>query len=110
MIEFESGTIQVGAEEIAPSLQLAPEEVMQGIRGGTITSLCEQGREEDAGRHRLTFYSVRRSLRPTVDAGGTVLKRSAADCAREMFGLPLDRGPDHARQSSAPARPEGGTK
>ena len=110
MIEFKNGTIQVGAEEIARSLHLTPDEVMQGMRSGTITSICEQGQEEDAGRHRLTFYSAKRRLRLTVDAGGAILKRSSADCRREMFGLPPDRGPGRARQPSAPALPIGGTK
>lgn len=108
MIEFENGTIQVGAEDIAAGLHLTPDEVMQGFRNGAITSICEQGQEEDAGRHRLTFYSARRRLRLTVDAAGTILKRSSADCTREMFGLPLDRGP--GGQASAPSPQVGGTE
>ncbi len=99
MIGFENGTIQVGAEEIAPGLHLTPDEVMQGFRNGTITSICEQGQDEDAGRHRLTFTSASRRLRLIVDAGGKVLKRSSADCAPRRTG-----------QTSAAASRSGGTK
>lgn len=109
MIEFEKGTIQVGAEDIAPGLHLTPDEVMQGFRSGTITSVCEQGLEEDAGRHRLTFYSARRRLRLTVDAGGAILKRSSADFTRQVSRHSLDRGPGGAPQNPLPPLPNGGT-
>ena len=92
MIEFENGAIQVAAEDIAPGLHLTPDEVMQGFRSGTITSVCEQGLEEDAGRFRLTFYSARRRLRLTVDAGGAILKRSSADFTRQNPAPPLPNG------------------
>lgn len=82
MIEFENGTIVVGAEDIAAGLRLTPDEVIQGFRTGSITSLCEQGQEEDAGRYRLTFRSAERRVRLTVDAGGAILKRSSTDLAR----------------------------
>ncbi len=110
MIEFENGTIQVDAEDIAADLRLTPDEVMQGLRTGAITSVCEKGLEEDMGRHRLTFYSSNRRLRLTVDDRGAILKRSSADFTRDMFGLPLKRGPDGARQSLTPDVPSGDTK
>lgn len=110
MIEFENGAIQVDAEDIAAGLRLTPDEVMQGFRTGAITSVCEKGLEEDTGRHRLTFYSSSRRLRLTVDAGGAILKRSSADFTRDMFGLPLKRGQDGARQTLTPVPPTGDTK
>lgn len=92
MIEFENGTIQVGAEDIAQGLHLTPDEVMQGFKSGTITSVCEKGLEADVGRLRLTFYSTKRRLRLTVDAGGAILKRSSSDCARQSSAPPLPTG------------------
>ncbi len=91
MIEFENGSIEVGAEDIAAGLNLTPQEVMQGLRDGVITSLCEKGADADEGRHRLTFFSPRRRLRLIVDAQGTILMRSSADHTRKGFGLPLDQ-------------------
>ncbi len=82
MIEFENGTIQIGAEEIASGLGVTPLEVMEGLRQGRITSLCEKGEDEDAGRHRLTFYSPNRRLRLIINAQGQILKRTSADYTR----------------------------
>lgn len=90
MIEFENGTVQVRAEYIASGLKLTPEEVVQGFRGGAITSLCEKGLDEDAGRYRLTFRSSRWRLRLIVDAEGAILERRSTEVTREMFGLPAD--------------------
>ncbi|OZA13275.1 MAG: hypothetical protein B7Y02_06275 [Rhodobacterales bacterium 17-64-5] len=90
MIEFENGTIQVRAEDVASGLKLTPEEVMQGFRNDAITSLCEKGLGEDAGRLRLTFRSSRWRLRLIVDADGAILERRSAEVTREMFGLPAD--------------------
>jgi hypothetical protein len=90
VIEFENGTVQVLAEDIASGLKLTPEEVMQGFRDGAITSLCEKGLGEDAGRHRLTFRSSRWRLRLIVNAEGAILERRSAEVTREMFGLPAD--------------------
>ena len=109
LIEFENGTIQVDAEEIARSLHLTPDEVMQGMRSGAITSICEQGQEEDAGRYRLTFYSAKRRLRLTVDAGGAILKRSSSDFTRQVSRHSPDRGPGGAPQNPVPPLPNGGT-
>jgi Family of unknown function (DUF6522) len=46
------------------------------IRNGEITSLCERGVNEDAGRYRLTFFHKSRRVRLVVDANGTVVQRS----------------------------------
>ncbi|KDB01662.1 hypothetical protein U879_21315 [Defluviimonas sp. 20V17] len=110
MIGFENGTIQVDAEEIAPGLRLTPDEVMQGFRNGTITSVCEQGQDEDAGRHRLTFTSADRRLRLIVDAEGRVLKRLSADRAPARTGQQPEAGTDRARQTPTAASRIGGTK
>jgi hypothetical protein len=105
MVEFENGTIQVGAEDIAGGLAMTPEAVMQGFRDGSITSLCEKGAGQDAGRHRLTFQSPLRRLRLVVSADGAILKRSSADCRREMFGLTLKRTRDQSSPNPASLAP-----
>lgn len=43
---------------------------------GEITSRCERGIDEDAGRWRLAFYCDGRALRLTVDDGGRILSRA----------------------------------
>lgn len=85
-IEFEDGTIEVDAAIIAEGLRIEPSLVQEQVREGTITSLCERGIDEDAGRYRLTFFSDRRRLRLLVDDGGNVVQRSSVDFGEQ--GLP----------------------
>jgi hypothetical protein len=49
------------------------------MREGKVTSLCERGVGEDAGRYRLTFFHENRVLRIVVDEDGNVLEQSTAD-------------------------------
>ncbi len=85
-ISFEDGRIEVDAALVAKALQMDPEELRAALRSGTVTSQCETGMDEDAGRFRLTFFSTTRRLRLTVDAGGTVLQTSTADYRRKPGG------------------------
>lgn len=85
-ISFEDGTIQVDAALVAKGLQITPEVLRAALRDGTVTSLCEKGVDEDAGRFRLTFFSRTRRLRMVVDAGGAVLQSSSADYTRRPPG------------------------
>lgn len=79
-IEFEDGGgVNVDAVLVAEGLRLTPEIVLTRIREGKITSLCERGAEEDAGRIRLTFFHGNRHVRLVVDEEGNVLDRSAAN-------------------------------
>lgn len=108
MIEFDNGTIQVQAEEIARGLGLTTTEVRQGFHDGTITSLCEKGTEGDLGRHRLTFYSPRRRFRMIVNEGGEILLRSAADFKRDKFGQPVPpRGDSRTDRTAKAPRDDG---
>jgi Family of unknown function (DUF6522) len=50
--------------------------VQSRMRTGEITSRCETGIDEDAGRFRLTLFCGGRALRLTVDADGNILSRS----------------------------------
>ena len=91
-IEFEQGTIIVDAEVIATALGIEPALVQPLMRDGKITSVCERGVGEDAGRYRLTFIHASRAYHLVVDEKGQVIERSTRD-----VGVRGDR----------PPRPEG---
>lgn len=78
-VTFDDGAFHVDAAVIAEGLHLEPAGVPLLMREGKITSLCERGEDEDAGRHRLTLFYGNRRLRLIVDADGTVVKRSTID-------------------------------
>ncbi|SFE48913.1 DUF6522 family protein [Roseivivax sediminis] len=66
----------VDAGLVGAAFDVPAAEVPEKLRTGAITSRCETGMDEDAGRWRLTFYSGGKALRLVVDAEGTVLSRS----------------------------------
>jgi len=78
-IEFElaKGTINVDAMIIAEGFGLEPTRILDSLRSGDLTALCEQGIAEDAGRYRLTFFHEDRRLRFTIDRDGQILDRSS---------------------------------
>ena len=82
-ISFENGTIEVDPAIVATGLRLDIDALRAALQDRTVTSLCEKGIEQDAGRFRLTFFSPTRRFRLIVDAGGTVLQSSTADYARK---------------------------
>lgn len=69
----------VEARVLAEGFGLDPAAVPGLMRAGELTSRCEAGRDEDEGRHRLTFFYRGRALRLTVDSGGAILKRAMFD-------------------------------
>lgn len=76
-IEIAGNSVHVDAQLIASDLGLEPERVLEAMRAGRLTAICEQGVDQDAGRVRLTFYHERRRVRLIVDQSGHVLERSA---------------------------------
>ncbi|AZL58201.1 hypothetical protein EI545_04715 [Tabrizicola piscis] len=82
-ITFENGTITIDPGIVAKGLRLDPEVLREQLRSGAVTSLCEKGEGEDAGRFRLTFFSANRRLRLVVDASGAILTTSTADYHRK---------------------------
>ena len=66
----------IDAEEVAPLLDIAPEEMRRLMRLGKITSLSEIGEGDDAGRHRITLRHGPIRVRWTVDGQGRVLSQS----------------------------------
>jgi hypothetical protein len=72
----EGDTFVIAAPELARALGLTEDAVRAGLRDGSITSRCEAGIDEDAGRWRLTFRGGGRACRFVVDAEGNILTRS----------------------------------
>jgi hypothetical protein len=90
-VEFEDGAIQIDATVVAKGLGIVPTLLLERLREGKITSLCERGTDVDSGRYRLTFFSENRRFRLIVNESGAIVQRSAID-----FGeLPL---PSSARR------------
>jgi hypothetical protein len=77
-VEFEGSTISIDAALVAAELGTTPELVLAHIREGKITSGCEHGRGDDAGRFRLTFVHGNRVVRIIVDEEGNVLERTTS--------------------------------
>jgi hypothetical protein len=77
-IRFEQGDVSIDAAVIAEGLAIEPAQVQPLMRDGRITSLCERGVDEDAGRYRLTFFHGKRRFRLVADAQGNVIEHSAA--------------------------------
>jgi hypothetical protein len=78
-IEFEQGAFTVDADVVAAVLGIEPALVQPLMRDGKITSVCERGVGEDAGRYRLTFVHANRAFHLVVDEEGHVIERSAHD-------------------------------
>ncbi len=66
----------VDADLLAAMFCISQAEVQEEMRSGAITSTCEAGEGEDAGRWRLTFRRGESACRLTVDDAGTVLQRA----------------------------------
>ena len=86
-VERRSDDFVIDAALLADAFGLAQEEIRARMRAGTITSRCEAGVAEDAGRWRLTFHHDGRACRFIVDADGSILTRA-------MF--PVRTGPQQA--------------
>ena len=69
----EDGAV-VDAHDLGPLLGLHPAAVPEKMRNGEITSRSESGQDEDAGRHRLTFWYRGTRVRIICDAAGNVMK------------------------------------
>ncbi len=82
IVSFEGGMVQVDAAVVAEGLRLTPEALRTALQGGTVTSRCEAGVGDDAGRFRITFFSANRRMRLIVSADGTVLQKTTADYTR----------------------------
>jgi hypothetical protein len=64
---------QIDAAALGPLLGVPVAEVQRLMRDGRIVSICEEGRDEHAGRHRITFRHGETRLRLIVNDAGEVL-------------------------------------
>lgn len=78
-VELKDGAIEIDAAVVSAGLGLQPHEVLDLMRSKSITGVCEHGVDDDAGRHRLTFFYKNRRVRLIVDDRGDVVRRSAID-------------------------------
>jgi Family of unknown function (DUF6522) len=78
-VQFQNETIGIDASIVGEGLGLDASSVLSLMHKGEITSLCEQGVDEDAGRCRLTFFYKSRRFRIIVDETGNVIQRSTID-------------------------------
>lgn len=67
----------VSADILADAFGLTQAEVKTAMRGGSLTSRCEAGVEEDAGKWRLTFHFQGRASRLIVDDAGKIVQRAS---------------------------------
>lgn len=75
-VDFDGKSFSVDAALIADGFGIGPASVQALMRARRITSRCERGIEQDAGRYRLTFRHHDRALRFVVDDRGEILQRT----------------------------------
>jgi hypothetical protein len=75
-VERRAADFVIDAALLADAFGLSQEEIKARMRAGSITSRCEAGVDEDAGRWRLTFHHAGRACRFIVDADGNILTRA----------------------------------
>jgi len=78
-VRFKDGAVEIDASIVGAGLGLEPHKVLDLMRSNAITSVCEHGIDDDAGRYRLTFFHKSRRLRLIVDERGCVVRRSTID-------------------------------
>jgi hypothetical protein len=78
-VELVAGSVHVDANLIGKGLGLDPALVQERMRANRITSVCERGVDEDAGRYRLTFFHENRRFRIVIDESGSIVRRSTID-------------------------------
>jgi len=85
-VEFDGESFSVEASIVADGFGVTESQLRAMMHNGTITTRCERGIDEDAGRHRLTFFKGRRRLCLIVDASGRVIDRSCDTRTRRRLG------------------------
>jgi len=79
VVEFEVGALRLDAAVIGQGINVEPSLVLDRMREGKITVLCERGFDEDAGRYRMTFFHESRRFHLVVDEEGNAIQRSTVD-------------------------------
>lgn len=73
-VQVDGNEITIDAEVLAPKLRLNVEALKENMVKGHVTSVAETGRDEDAGRTRLTFRYRTRVWRVVVEADGSLIE------------------------------------
>jgi NFU1 iron-sulfur cluster scaffold homolog, mitochondrial len=73
-IRIKNGEVTIDAAFLAPRLGLAVEALQAEMRRGAVVSTVEEGRDEDAGRTRVTVRYGRRIWRVVVEPDGTFVE------------------------------------
>ena len=82
-VEIEECSVNIDASIIAEGFEIEPALVQPLMREGRLTSVCEHGRDQDAGRYRLTFFLDKQRFRLMTDAAGNILERSTTADVRD---------------------------
>ena len=90
-IEIAEGDIVIDAEELAPLLNVAANDLPELMRTKAITSICERGVDDHEGHYRLSFFYRNRRLRLSVDPSGQVY--ATHDCRFWRAGLATSTSP-----------------
>ncbi|MDX5360031.1 MAG: DUF6522 family protein [Alphaproteobacteria bacterium] len=77
LLERDGDTFIVDARAVADGLGLAADDLPRLVREGAVTTRCEAGVGEDAGRWRITFVHAGRACRLTVDSEGRIVRRAS---------------------------------
>ncbi|HRO12108.1 DUF6522 family protein [Amaricoccus sp.] len=72
----------VDADLVAEAFRLPADTVRALMRDGRLTSRCEAGEGEDAGRWRLSFYHGARVCRFTIDHDGSIRRTTYSGSPR----------------------------
>jgi len=99
-IEIGPDRIQIDAEIVARALKIAPQDLRDRMREGTVTSMFERGEGEDTGRLRLTFFSETRRARITATETGAVLTCTGVDYRRASVTSKKAANPDTAQNAA----------
>lgn len=71
-IRIENGEVTVEAAFLAPKLGLNVETLQAEMRRGAVVGVVEEGRDEDAGRLRVTFRHGERRWHAVIAADGSI--------------------------------------
>lgn len=75
-VERKAGDFVIDAVLLVDAFGLSQDEIRERMKDSRITSRCEVGVGDDAGRWRLTFHHEDRACRFIVDEAGSILKRA----------------------------------
>ena len=90
--------VTVEAALVAEGFGLDEQRLRDLMQAGTITTRCETGEGEDAGRTRLNFLYGNRVLRLTVDAAGEMVEPTQIDFVRSTQSQTRQHGRDGAAE------------